>query len=221
VEDEGMTGRHTTRRFGAPTVLCVAFLAVAGAAAEPHACPATLARIAVGRLGAAYDGVGIDLGAVAATQLASALLSTECFTVREAGFPANDDPDWLVLGEVSAAQPAARRRFAVDSALRKLPVSFGAGASRSRGVVSLELRLVEAKTGNVLAAFSTRGPTRGAGGFLSARGTSAAVSADGDEASPLAEGTRLAADAAAREIVSAARRVFDPASSRAGLAAAR
>jgi curli biogenesis system outer membrane secretion channel CsgG len=202
-----MARKHTTGRFGAILALGVALSASESAAAEPLVCPATKMRIAVARLGAAYDGVGIDLGAVAATQLASALLATGCFALSEAGFPANDDLDWLVLGEVGAAQRAARRGFAFDTALRKLPVRLGSGASRSRSVVSLELRLVEAKTGNLLAAFSAQGAARGAGGFLAARSADAALSADQDSAAPLADGARRAAESAAREIVAAARRI--------------
>jgi curli biogenesis system outer membrane secretion channel CsgG len=208
----------------------------AGGAELPAACPASQPSLAIARLSAAYDGAGIDLGAAVAAQLLSALHATRCFALYErselasllgerelaaagaserAAWAPLGAPTWIVFGSVSAAAPERRgRRFGLSVPFPKLPMDVDFGGSRSQAEVALDLRVVDAASGRVLAVLAARGASSTGGSFVALDHEKLGASADGFSNAPLGDAARAAAANAAEQLVAAARGVLDPASER-------
>jgi curli biogenesis system outer membrane secretion channel CsgG len=88
------------------------------------------------------------------------------------------------------------------------------GGSRSQAEVALDLRVVDAASGRVLAVLAARGASSTGGSFVALDHETLGASADGFSNAPLGDAARAAAANAAEQLVAAARGVLDPASER-------
>jgi curli biogenesis system outer membrane secretion channel CsgG len=233
-----MARSNGSRGFLRALTLAAALASPALIAAGPSElpCPAHRPSVAVAKLGAAYDGAGIDLGAVAAGQLVSALHATGCFELHErlelaslinerelaaAGIAQSADPaplaapDWILVGSVSAAEPTRRgRRFGLSIPFAKLPMDVGFGGSRSQAEVALDLRLVDAASWRVLAVIAARGSANAGDGGFSLNHRRVGTSADASASAPLGDAARAAAANAVEQLVAASHDALALASAR-------
>src|SRR5262245_36029126 len=207
----------------------------AAEAAPAVACTGPRKRVAVLRFGGtgkygAYE--GWDVGEAIAAQLSTALDQTSCFVVidrlalsevlREqelglAGVVGRDTAaragaligaQILIKGEITEFEPGKKGKGATAGVgLSNVPIGLRVGGNRSVAHVAIDVRLIDASTGQVLFTQSVSSEARTFGLALGVDYRKASIGGDSFEKTPLGEAMREAVGEATGYIVSQMRQV--------------
>ena len=207
----------------------------AAESAPAAACTGPRKRVAVLRFGGtgkygAYE--GWDVGEAIAAQLSTALDQTSCFVVidrlalsevlREqelglAGVVGRDTAaragsligaQILIKGEITEFEPGKKGKGATAGVgLSNVPIGLRVGGNRSVAHVAIDVRLIDASTGQVLFTQSVSSEARTFGLALGVDYRKASVGGDSFEKTPLGEAMRDAVGEAAGYIITQMRQV--------------
>jgi curli biogenesis system outer membrane secretion channel CsgG len=190
------------------------------AQAQEASCPAQKKRVAVLKFGAtgkfgAFE--GWDVGEGLAAQLATALQQSGCFTVvdrlalsallREqelalTGIAAKESAarvgkmsgaQILIKGEITEFEPATSGSgITLGLGLPKVPLGFRLGGESQNSHVAMDVRLIDASTGQILQSHRVEGKSNAAGFSLGLDNRWASIGGEHFSKTPLGQATRQA-----------------------------